>query len=115
MKTHRFAVKMVGVAMLVIGMPCLFWHCDRSASIVGKYQAVDTGQADRPAATLELQANGKGIWSIETDNAAFRWNLHRKTLRLHTPAGGVVEGAIDGERIRIDMPGAGVIVFERLK
>jgi hypothetical protein len=115
MKANRFPVVVAGVALLVMCMPLLFWHCDRHENIVGKYQAVDPAAQDKLLATLALQANGKGMWSTETDNAPFRWNLHQKTIRLHTQAGGVIEGVIEGERIRIDMPGTGVILFERLE
>jgi hypothetical protein len=101
--------------VLVVCLPLLCWHCDRHENIVGKYRAVDQSPPAGVPATLELQANGKGIWSIETDNAPFRWALHQKFIRLHTQAGGILEGVIDGERIRIDMPGTGVIVFERLE
>lgn len=114
MKTDRFPVG-VGLVLLVVCVSLLFWHCDRHETIVGKYRAVDAGSQAKTPATLELQVNGKGIWSIETDNAAFRWNLHQKTIRLHTQAGGIIEGVIEGERIRIDMPGAGIILFERLE
>ena len=113
MKVKRFPMMGTGLIVLVVCMPLFLWHCDRHETIVGKYQAVDTGQPDRPPATLELQAGGKGLWSIETDNAPFRWSLHEKTIRLHTQAGGIIQGVIDGERIRIDMPGTGVILFER--
>ena len=115
MKTSRFSM-LAGVAvMMVICMPLLLWHCDRHDNLVGRYRAVDQGLQDGISATLELQANGKGIWSIETDNAPFRWTLHQQFIRLHTQAGGIIEGVIDGERIRIDMPGSGLIVFERLE
>ncbi|WP_419660191.1 hypothetical protein Dvar_05380 [Desulfosarcina variabilis str. Montpellier] len=113
MKTNRSQAVAMGLVLLITCMSFLCLHCDRHETIVGKYQAVDTGQPDRPSATLELQAGGKGLWSIETDNAPFRWSLHEKTIRLHTQAGGIIQGVIDGERIRIDMPGTGVILFER--
>ena len=114
MKTSRFPFMVGAVVMLVVCMPLLFWHCDRHEGIVGKYRAVEEG-AGGMSATLELQANGKGIWSIETDNAPFRWTLHRETIQLHTQDGGVIKGVIDAGRIRIEMPGAGVVWFERLE
>ena len=115
MKTNRFPCVVRIVALMVICMPLFLWHCDRPANIVGKYRAVDRDQHTGLSATLELQANGKGLWSIATDNAPFRWTLHQQTIRLHTQDGGVIEGVIDAGRIRIDMPGAGVILFERLE
>lgn len=114
MKTNRFPMPVGIVAMLIVCMPLLFWHCERHDPLVGKYRAFDGGPQGKMLATLELQANGKGMWSIDTDNAPFRWNLHQKTIRLHTQAGGIIEGVIDGGRIRIDMPGTGAILFERM-
>jgi hypothetical protein len=50
---------------------------------------------------------------MEEDNAPFRWDLRQGRLRLHTPAGGVVEGTRMGDVIEIDLPGSGVIRFRR--
>ena len=113
MKTIRLPLAAVGGIVLVIGMAWLFWHCDRHEAIVGNYRSVGAESQAKPPATLALQTNGKGIWSTDTDNAPFRWRLDRNVIRLHTQAGGIIQGVIDGEHIRIDMPGTGTIVFER--
>lgn len=114
MNVKRFPKVAIGFFLLITCMPLVFWHCDRHENIVGKYQSIAIGPQGKTAATLELQTNGKGMWFIETDNAPFRWTLHQKTIRLHTQAGGIIEGIIESERIRIDMPGTGIILFERL-
>jgi hypothetical protein len=111
---RRHSIKSVaGVFFLVLAMPLLFWQCDRHETIVGNYHSVDTVGPGRISATLELQANGRGLWSIETDNAPFRWDLQGNRIRLHTQAGGVIEGTIDSETIQMVIPEMGLIVFRR--
>lgn len=98
--------------MLII--PLLLASCDQHEKIIGKYQSVDHRQDDPLQVTLELEANGKGLWSIESDNAPFRWDLHQNKIRLHTRSGGVIEGTIHNETIQIALPGMGDILFERI-
>ena len=110
----RYCIKALTILVfLVVMMPLLFCHCDRQENIVGKYHAFDAGRQGRISATLELHANGKGLWSIETDNAPFRWDRTQNTIRLHTQSGGVIEGTIDDQVIQMEIPGTGVIRFER--
>jgi len=113
METNPSIKSVMGVVFLVLVMPLLFWQCDQHEKIVGKYNAVETSPDSGIPATLELQANGKGLWSIETDNAPFRWDRKHNKIRLHTPSGGVIEGTLDNEAIQIAIPGMGVILFKR--
>jgi hypothetical protein len=113
MGTHNCKKSMAMVVALVVVMPMLLWHCSRHQDIIGNYHAVDADRQGRMSATLELQANGKGLWSIETDNAPFRWDRRQNKIRLHTPSGGVIEGTIDNRTIHLAIPGMGVIRFER--
>jgi hypothetical protein len=101
-----------GVVFLVLVLPFLLWQCDQHEKIMGKYHAVDVSSHGRLTATLELHANGKGLWSIETDNADFRWDLKRNKIRLHTQSGGIIEGIVDNGTIQIALPGMGVISFK---
>lgn len=96
-------------------LPLFFWHCSRHDHLVGKYHASGGNHADRIPADLELHANGKGLWSIETDNASFRWDLNRDKIRLHTPSGGVIEGTIQDDTIHIALPGMGPFLFKRME
>lgn len=110
-KTRRFAA---GHFILILAAVLLIYHCNRHENIAGKYRAVDNGTHKHITATLELKANGKGLWSIETDNAPFRWDLRQNTIRLHTRSGGVIEGTVDHKTIQIALPGTGVILFEHI-
>jgi len=89
--------------------------CGQQEAVVGKYEAVSQNAAGRIALMLELQADGKGYWSVETDNAPFRWDLHDNTIRLHTPAGGVIQGTLDQDKLRITMLGEGIIEFTKVR
>jgi hypothetical protein len=104
-----------GVVFLLVLLPLLLCQCAKHEKMAGTYHAVETGPQGNPAATLELQVDGKGLWSIETDNAPFRWDLHNNAIRLHTPSGGVIVGTIDDGTIKIDIPGSGMITFRRAK
>ncbi|WP_300460455.1 hypothetical protein [Desulfobacula sp.] len=99
-------------------MPLIFFLVFGCSSerenLVGNYTAVDQASADPVTADLELLPDGKGFWSIETDNAAFRWDLHRGKIRLHTKSGGVIEGILDHDTIQLTLPGMGLIRFQRL-
>ena len=108
-RSPMFAAATIGLLLVVVVA------CDggRREDLVGKYQAVCQTAAGQVTLTLELQADGKGFWSVETDNAPLRWDLHKDTIRLHTQTGGVLQGTINRGSLRITMPGSGVIQFTK--
>ena len=108
-RSPKFAAAAIGL-LLVVVVAC---GGGRRDDLVGKYQAVSQTAAGQIILTLELQADGKGFWSVETDNAPLRWDLHKDTIRLHTQTGGVLQGTINRGSLRITMPGSGVIQFAK--
>ncbi len=102
------------IPALVLLMLLATWGCGERDALVGAYQATLAGDSGDVAATLELTADGKGFWSIDTDNAPFRWDIHDDKIRLHTESGGVVEGVLKQDVIEVELPGVGVIPFERV-
>ena len=110
---HRATTSYI-TAMLILLIAALVFGCNRQQEkLVGEYTAVKTGSAESVPASLELFADGKGFWSIETDNAPFRWDLYQNRIRLHTKSGGVIEGTLDQDSIQLTLPGMGVIRFQR--
>lgn len=103
------------VLMLLITSIVVCGCSSRQEKLVGKYTAVKSGSADSVTANLELKADGNGFWSIETDNASFRWDLYRDRIRLHTKSGGVIEGTMDNGTIQLTLPGMGLIRFKRIQ
>lgn len=103
----------VGIVLLIALIPLWGMQCDRHDPLVGSYRADAAGPQGRISAMLELQPNGKGLWSTDTDNAPFRWNLRRNTIQLHTPTGGVIQGTVDRDTIELEIPGTGLMTFRR--
>jgi len=99
--------------LLVLSLFAWLGACDRQDALVGTYSAITSGTSDPVAATLELHADGKGFWSIETDNAPFRWDVQKGKIRLHTQSGGVIQGILDRDIIQIELPQSGIIRFKR--
>ena len=101
--------------MVLLFVTAAVCSCGQREGLVGKYEAVSQTAAGRVALMLELQSDGKGYWSVETDNAPFRWDLHKNTIRLHTPTGGVIQGALDQGSLLVSLPGQGVINFTKVR
>ncbi|MGE4191865.1 MAG: hypothetical protein AB7E51_00600 [Pseudodesulfovibrio sp.] len=64
---------------------------------------------------LRLGKDGKGVWSTDTDEIPFKWSRRDEGhIWLHTVAGGVIPGTIEGEDIRLTLPGVPPLVFTPL-
>ena len=105
-------VRLVLILLLITALACGCGSSERE-KLVGIYTAVSMGSEAPVTASLELLADGRGFWSIDTDNAAFRWDLHRNRIRLHTKSGGVIEGTLDHDAIQLTLPGVGMIHFKK--
>lgn len=103
----------VGFIFAAMAMMVLM-QCSQHEKMVGKYQSVPDRSNNQKKVILELHPGGKGLWSIETDNAPFRWKINQNKISLHTRSGGVIEGSIHDGAIRIGLPGMGDILFKRL-
>ena len=110
MVSHRSLLITFSIVFLV-----LMVSCEGRGKLVGKYRA-DTNE-NRQSVTifLELLANGQGSWSIEEDNASFKWEIREDAIWLHTRSGGVIVGKIVGETIEIHLPGVGEYYFKKVK
>ncbi|MFH1156927.1 MAG: hypothetical protein V1793_24290 [Pseudomonadota bacterium] len=108
------AVPRIALLVLILCVTAGLASCgSQREQLVGTYTAAG-GQAPGAAeATLELQADGKGFWSSESDNAPFRWDFYQGRVRLHTPSGGVLEGTLVNGAIEITLPGLGLFRFQR--
>lgn len=82
--------------------------CDQgSEPVAGTYRA------EGPAGPIELilKDSGEGIWSSAADEISFKWSVDEKKLRLHTKAGGVIEGRLQQEAVVVNLPGVGELKF----
>jgi hypothetical protein len=111
---HNGAINSYMRFILILLISALVCGCsNQQDKLLGKYKAVSIGSTDSVSASLELLADGKGFWSIETDNAPFRWDLHQNKIRLHTKSGGVIVGTLDNDTIQFSLPGMRLIHFQR--
>jgi len=92
-------------------MALALWACapDRD-DVVGRYEAA----ANDIDIVLTLVENGRGTWSTDTDEIAFKWSTPQPgQLWLHTREGGVIQGRVEAGRLTVALPGVGELVFER--
>jgi hypothetical protein len=105
-------------------MFCLFLtivaSCQSTDRYVGMYQSDTPGP--RGAIVLELRSNGDGLWKVRSqgERDAFvevpiTWYIKHGDLRVNTKAGGVIVGKIDGDRIRVTLPGPKTVTFIRVQ
>lgn len=84
--------------------------CADQPGLEGKYAA--RGR-DGAAVSLTLKAGYTGEWETSTDSVPLRWEIREGRLLLHSKNGGVLSGAIDGQRLVVTLPGEGELVFTR--
>ena len=109
-------------------MVCLFvllmflFACESKDKYVGVYQAQAPSSAKQGVTILELKANGDGLWRVSSHKVTgsfvevpFTWHIKRGDLRVHTKAGGVIVGKIDGDTIQITLPGSRALLFRKIQ
>ncbi len=85
--------------------------CSDPSHLIGKYQSLPEAEH---FVLLDLQPNGQGTWETDFDVVAFRWKQRGQEIWLHTRTGGVITGDIaEATRLKVDLPGVGMIVLER--
>jgi len=100
------------LALLVIGL--LIWACESGSAWEGRYVA-QPGQDPAGAATLILQADGKGQWVVEQESTPLRWEERSGALWLHLKTGGVmVAQTIPAQGVlTIELPGVGTLLLRK--
>lgn len=79
-------------------------------TVAGKY----TAQSPETEVVLTLNENGRGIWSTDTDEITFKWSLQKKgQIWLHTKEGGVIQGKIVEDQIKLTLPGIDELIFSK--
>jgi len=110
MRRHRCYIILVLAAALMFAM-----SCDDRGGLSGKYVAHDEKDQISPTVTIELKANGGGVWATEEDNILFRWEIKGKEIWLLTKSGGVIVGKIVNDTIDVSLPGVAPYHFKRVR
>lgn len=89
------------------------FSCDKKERYAGIYLPKGEESPEQSETYIELKENGQGIWRIHNDEVSMRWSLKDNEIRLHTKAGGIVIGKIQGEAIEITLPGRSITYFKK--
>ena len=89
--------------------------CTDRTELVGRYAASHVGLSGQVDVVMVLGEDGSGKWEIEGEVLQFSWSVRPGVVTVHTRDGAVVEGVIEGENVRLDVPGVGELFFVRGK
>lgn len=102
---------MRSVLMLMMAMLCL--ACSQGQDLAGSYTARYTGLSGPVGVIMVLGEDGSGKWEVEGEAVAFSWRARSGALTVHTREGAVLEGVVESGGLRLDVPGAGKLLFVR--
>jgi hypothetical protein len=93
----------------------LFVSCGSKDKLAGVYKAEEKGLIKQVETLLDLKPNGDGAWKVGDEEVPFSWYLKAGELRINTKGGGVIVGSIQGETIRMTLPGTKEMVFKKIQ
>ena len=91
------------------------FSCYQEDRSTGIYAPHGETPPEHAATSMELKENGIGIWRIRNDEASFRWDVRGDEIRLHTKAGGVIVGKIQGNTLELTLQGKNVRYLRQAK
>ena len=103
------------LAMIHVSLFCLLLAFGLSCESKDKYAGSYEAKGQQGDVRLELKANGEGLWISGTQEVSFSWYLKSGEFRIHTKEGGVIVGDIQGDTIKIKIPGKKEMVFQRAR
>lgn len=89
--------------------------CDAKDKVAGNYQSEGQDVPGQGETVLDLKPNGDGSWKSGGEEIPFAWNLKGAELRINTKGGGVIVGGLDGDTIRLTLPGNKKMTFRRIR
>jgi hypothetical protein len=105
--------------LLFMALLCggLLWglSCDSREKIAGTYRAKGATPPKQGEVSVELKENGEGAWRKGDEEVPISWYMKAGELRLNTKGGGVLVGKLQGDEIRMNLPGGKTLSFKRVK
>lgn len=89
--------------------------CSDRTEFVGRYEASHLGRSGQVDVVMVLGEDGSGKWEIDGEVLSFSWTVRPGVVTVHTRDGAVVEGMVEGDNVRLDVPGVGKLLFVRGK
>lgn len=93
----------------------LIVSCGSKEKYTGTYKAEAKDSPRQTETTVELKANGDGIWKVGDEEVTFSWYIKSGELRVNTKGGGVIVGNIETDAIQITLPGTGTMSFKKVQ
>lgn len=99
------AASVLLLCMLLAACPA----CESKDRYAGTYEVQGKAEEVR----LELKASGEGLWVSGSQEVSFSWYIKSGELRINTKEGGVIVGEIQGDTIKVNIPGKKEMVFRK--
>jgi hypothetical protein len=93
----------------------LMFSCESKDKYAGVYKAEAKDTPKQAEITVELKANGDGIWRVGGEEVAFSWDIKRGELRVNTKGGGVIVGKIEKDTIQMTLPNMKTLTFKKMQ
>jgi hypothetical protein len=91
------------------------FSCGSEERYVGSYKAEADSSPQFPHIFIELKEDGQGTQRVGGDETSFGWKVKGDEIRFHTKSGGVIIGKIEGNVIKVILPGSRIISLRKRK
>ncbi len=91
----------------------LLFSCESKDKYAGVYKAEAKDVPKQAQTTVELKANGDGLWRVGDEEVSFSWDIKGGELRVNTKGGGVIVGKIEKDTIQMTLPNMKTLNFKK--
>jgi hypothetical protein len=91
----------------------LMFSCESKDKYAGLYKAEGKATPKQAEITVELKANGDGLWRVGDEEVSFSWDIKGGELRVNTKGGGVIVGKIEKDTIQMTLPNMKTVTFKK--
>jgi hypothetical protein len=100
--------------LLLLGLLLvLTFSCESKNKYAGVYKAEAKGTPKQAQISLELKANGDGLWRMGDEEVSFSWDIKGDELRVNTKGGGVIVGKLQNDTIQMTLPNMKTLIFKK--
>jgi len=99
--------------LLVCALLIVVFSCESKDKYAGVYKAEAKVTPKQAEITVELKANGDGLWRVEGEEVSFTWYIKRGELRVNTKGGGVIVGKLENDTIQMTLPNMKTMILKK--
>jgi hypothetical protein len=109
--TYQKRIWLLPLCLLLV----LIFSCESKDKYAGVYKAETKETPKQAEITVELKANGDGLWRVGNEEVSFVWYIKRGELRVNTKGGGVIVGKIEKDKIWMTLPNMKTLTFKKMQ